>query len=90
MESADLVTFTEEILRGKLYFLCSDRKLVRAHGLPKLHETIAAIPSLCPIMATSVILLYIDNESYGNGYFLGCILLVNIIKCICFKNYLKQ
>ena len=23
-ESADLVTFTEEILNGKLYFLCSD------------------------------------------------------------------
>ena len=23
-ETADLVTFTEEILNGKLYFLCSD------------------------------------------------------------------
>ena len=26
-ETADLVTFTEEILSGKLYFLCSFRKL---------------------------------------------------------------
>ena len=24
-ETADLVTFTEEILDGKLYFLCSDK-----------------------------------------------------------------
>ena len=26
-ETADLVTFTEEILNGKLYFLCRDAKI---------------------------------------------------------------
>ena len=27
-EPADLVTFTEEILNGKLHFLCSETKLI--------------------------------------------------------------
>ena len=28
-EAADLVTFTEEILNGKLHFLCSEHPLLR-------------------------------------------------------------
>ena len=31
LETADLVTFTEEILYGKLHFLCCDLLYVRAH-----------------------------------------------------------
>ena len=30
-ETADLVTFTEEILNGKLHFLCSDIKLQQTY-----------------------------------------------------------
>ena len=30
-ETADLVTFTEEILNGKLHFLCSVRGIKRKH-----------------------------------------------------------
>ena len=30
-EAADLVTFTEEILNGKLHFLCSVRKTVKSY-----------------------------------------------------------
>ena len=30
---ADLVTFTEEILNGKLHFLCSDIKIVTGYKL---------------------------------------------------------
>ena len=32
LKSADLVTFTEEILNGKLHFLCSVHKALAAHG----------------------------------------------------------
>ena len=31
-ETADLVTFTEEILKGKLHFLCSEFFLTRCFG----------------------------------------------------------
>ena len=34
-ETADLVTFTEEILNGKLHFLCSD---ISSDGEPKSNE----------------------------------------------------
>ena len=32
-ETADLVTFTEEILNGKLHFLCSGLKFIRVQNL---------------------------------------------------------
>ena len=35
-ETADLVTFTEEILNGKLHFLCSVRCRIKARTLSKL------------------------------------------------------
>ena len=35
-ETADLVTFTEDIPNGQLYFLCSARKLESAQNLSKL------------------------------------------------------
>ena len=35
-ETADLVTFTEEILNGKLHFLCSDEK----QTTPSNHNTL--------------------------------------------------
>ena len=44
-ETADLVTFTEEILNGKLHFLCSDKTsnhvkdLRKVSKTPKLHLT---------------------------------------------------
>ena len=30
-ETEDLVTFTEEILNGKLHFLCSESNILNAH-----------------------------------------------------------
>ena len=35
-ETADLVTFTEEILNGKLHFLCSVRCRIKTRTLSKL------------------------------------------------------
>ena len=35
-ETADLVTFTEKILNGKLHFLCSVRCRIKARTLSKL------------------------------------------------------
>ena len=40
-ETADLVTFTEEILNGKLHFLCSD--LCITHSLVKIHTGIILV-----------------------------------------------
>ena len=37
-ETADLVTFTEEILSGKLHFLCSETKLLSHFRLYKLYQ----------------------------------------------------
>ena len=35
----DLVTFTEEILHGKIHFLCSESSFVSSHSLPLLVNT---------------------------------------------------
>ena len=38
-ETADLVTLTEEIVNGKLHFLCSEETIQSKYYLNKNHET---------------------------------------------------
>ena len=53
-ETADLVTFTEEILNGKLHFLCSDRII----SGPLMSAKVTLKVSIVNPFSTSTLLLY--------------------------------
>ena len=73
-ETADLVTFTEEILNGKLHFLCSGRR----HGDPCCSMLIALISifakhilvfiSSDPLVANMCSTTDFDNKTFPGGF----------------------
>ena len=64
-KAADLVTFTEEILNGKLHFLCSETYLYLSYGL-KLTLLIMSDGRTIGRLFDKLILTFWNNDSLLN------------------------